>query len=59
MKFAFHVLGCLAIITIVQPTPLDAGQVLFLAPCALIAVASAWSASRIGAQLPRTAANKT
>lgn len=41
-------LACLAIIAIVQPTPLDAGQLLFLAPCALVAVAAAWSVCRTG-----------
>lgn len=39
----------LATIVVIQPTPLEWGQVLFLAPCVLVALASGWSLWRSGA----------
>jgi hypothetical protein len=35
-------IASLAAIVAIQPTPLDLGQVLFLAPCVLVAMASGW-----------------
>jgi hypothetical protein len=41
-------IASLATIVVIQPTPLEWGQVLFMAPCVLVAIASGWSLSRLG-----------
>lgn len=46
---ALLALGSFATIVTLQQTPLDAGQWLFLAPCVVVAAASAWLFRRAGA----------